>query len=76
LATKKLQEFVYEKDGTKSTRKVIAFTNNDQFVEGIDLKELTPAEQADLISKVEKFEEDLAPYVNKGWRRFLKSKIS
>ncbi len=75
MATKKLQEFVYEKDGTNSKRRVVVFNNSDLYMEGIDLKELTPVEQTDLIAKVEAFEESLEDYVKKGWRRFLKSKI-
>ena len=48
----------------------------EDFIEGIDLEKLDDKEKYEFIQLVNKYEENLKPYIQKAYRKFLTSKFS
>lgn len=72
----RIREFTYRKaTGEESKRRVLALQENPSFVEGVDLTQLTPAEEEVVLNAFKDFTEKLNPYISKAYRKFNVSSI-
>lgn len=68
--------FTYTKDdGEVTDRKVLRLHKNKDYLEGIDLGHLSDEEVGELKAIYKAYEEKLAPFMKKGFRRFSLSKM-
>lgn len=70
----RIKEFEYNKNDEKTFRKVLVLNQNNDSLEGIELKYLTEEEQQKLIRLQKVYEENLKPFM-KAYRKFLKEKM-
>ena len=77
MAQERFIEFEYKKDGASAPKKynVLVLNRPSEFLEGISLENLT-ADEIDKLKAAQKvFEEMVAPYIAKSYRRFKPSGI-
>lgn len=71
----KIREIKYTKNEKDITnRKVLVLNENTGFFDSIDLNKLTNEEQKELIDYYTLHEKKMKPFIEKGFRRFSKSK--
>jgi hypothetical protein len=73
----KIKEFQYYKEKEKYSKdyKVIAIKEDDNYIEGISLHDLSEEKQKEVIAIVEDFEKKLEPFMAQ-YRKFKKSLIT
>jgi len=73
----KIREFSYYKEKEKSNKyyKVVAIKEDDNYIEGVALQDLTDDKQKEVIQIVEDFEKKLEPFMAQ-YRKFKKSMIT
>ena len=72
----RIQEFKYTKEDVTTNREVMVAVDSANFIEGIDLKQLSVEDRAKLIDLNQKFEDELKYFISLAWRRFSKTKIT
>jgi hypothetical protein len=72
----KIKEFQYykEKEGMSKNYKVIAIKEDDNYIEGVSLNDLTEEKQNEVMEIVKDFEAKLEPFMAQ-YRKFKKSLI-
>mgnify|MGYP006304192995 CR=1 FL=1 len=71
-----LNKFNYtKKNGEKKEYDLLVLKESETYLAGIDLNKLTEKEKEELFVIQQEYEEKTKPFVNKGFRNFIKENI-
>ena len=72
----RILEFKYKKEDVVTDREVMVAVDSPNYIEGIDLKQLSAEDRAKLIDLNQKFEDELKYFISLAWKRFSRAKIT
>lgn len=71
----KVKNFTYKKKEGAEEKEVFTLNENDRHIVGIDLSKLSEEEKIELFEASKEYEEKIAPFVKKGFRKYLKENM-